>query len=91
MDLLFGRDSKREIAEYEKIQWFNDRRVVIMNNHAKALDSGDKNVYLVDCFGCFGKFENGEAGTVDRCHPDSLGFLRMTEKMYPLLDKLLNK
>lgn len=79
------------IAEYEKIQWFNDRRVVIMNNYAKALDSGDKNVYLVDCFGCFGKFENGEAGTVDRCHPDSLGFLRMTEKMYPLLDKLLNK
>ena len=78
------------IAGYENIPRCRDRRVVIMDNYSKAVESGDKNVYLVDCFGCFGELKNGEAGTIDRCHPDSLGFLRMTERIYPLLDKLLN-
>ena len=39
----------------------------------------------------FGAMENGECGTVDDCHPNSLGFLRMAERMLPLLEKLLNE
>ena len=27
---------------------------------------------------------------VDDCHPTSLVFLRMAERMYPILDRLLN-
>ena len=57
----------------------------------KAKAAGDTNVYLVDCYGCFGEDVNGECGTVDDCHPDSLGFLRMAERVYPVLNKLLNK
>ena len=34
---------------------------------------------------------DGECGTVDETHPDSLGFLRMAERVYPVLKKLLNE
>ena len=66
------------------------RRKEIFNTFDAAKQNGDKNVYLVDCYGCFGAAENGECGTVDDCHPDSLGFLRMAERLAPLLERLLN-
>lgn len=79
------------ITGYEERPWFRKRRKEILDSFARMEATGDKNVYLVDFYGCFGDLENGECGTVDDCHPDSLGFLRMTEKIYPLLNKLLNK
>lgn len=78
------------IEEYEERAWNKPRREEILKSFERAKDSGDKNVYLVDCYGCFGALQNGECGTVDDCHPDSLGFLRMAERVYPVLDKLLN-
>ena len=66
------------------------RRDVIFKTLEKAKKLGDKNIYLIDCYGCFGSLSNGECGTVDGCHPDSLGFLRMSEKIYPVLNCLLN-
>ena len=65
------------------------RRDIIYSNFEKAKAQGDKNVYLVDCYGCFGEDTTGECGTVDFVHPDSLGFLRMAERVYPVLDKIL--
>ena len=56
---------------------------------AKAL--GDENIYIIDCYGCFGELERGECGTVDNTHPDSLGFLRMAEALLPVLKKVLNE
>lgn len=69
---------------------YKARRDEILKSFEKARALGDKNVYLVDCYGCFGALENGECGTVDGLHPDSLGFLRMAERVYPLLNTLLN-
>lgn len=78
------------IDGYERRTWNESRKKVIIESFNRAKTSGDKNVYLIDCYGCFGDLENGECGTVDGCHPDSLGFLRMAERVYPLLNQLLN-
>ena len=78
------------IAGYEEKPSLQDRRAVIDESYQKAKASGDRNVYRIDCYGCFGALQNGECGTVDDCHPDSLGFLRMAERVYPLLYALLN-
>lgn len=78
------------IEERESRPWHKPRRDEILRSFERARADGDQNVYLIDCYGCFGALENGECGTVDGTHPDSLGFLRMTERVYPILDKLLN-
>lgn len=75
---------------YQNLPFFKERKVIIEESYKKATSSGDKNVYLVDCNGCFGALYGGECGTVDDCHPDSLGFLRMAERVYPVLDQVLN-
>lgn len=64
------------------------RREVILETIEKAKKDGDNNIYLIDCYGCFG--DNNECGTIDNGHPNSLGFQKMAEKLYPLLNKLLN-
>ena len=79
------------IEGYEKRLYHKLRRDEIVKSFVKAKDCGDENVYFIDCYGCFGADKNGECGTVDDCHPDSLGFLRMAERVYPILDKLLNE
>ena len=48
----------------------------------------DKNVYFLDG----GKFFDGpfrDSCTVDGCHPNDLGFLRMAQGMYPTLKEIL--
>lgn len=79
------------IEGYELRDFNKQRRTEIIKSYEKAKNNDDKNVYFVDCYGCFGKLKNGECGTVDDCHPDSLGFLRMAERVYPILNKLLNE
>ena len=78
------------IEGYENREWYKPRREEILKSFAKAKELGDKNVYLVDCYGCFGASVSGECGTVDDCHPNPLGFLRMAERVYPILEALLN-
>ena len=75
---------------YEKREKNKSRKAIILNTYKKAIENGDENVYFVDCYGSFGALKNGECGTVDGCHPDSLGFFRIAEKLYPLLNRLLN-
>jgi len=76
---------------YEKHGWNKARRDEIIKSYEKAKEAGDNNVYFIDCYGCLGKEVTGECGTVDGVHPDSLGFLRMAEYVYPTLSKLLEK
>ncbi len=76
---------------YQTRPWFRERREVILESVTRAKATGDENLYFVDCYGIFGELHNGECGTVDTCHPDSLGFFRMAERLYPLLDALLNQ
>jgi lysophospholipase L1-like esterase len=78
------------VAGYEGKTWQAERKKVIFENYNRAKANGDDNLYLVDCYGCFGDLVKGECGTVDDSHPDSLGFLRMAERVYPILDKILN-
>ena len=78
------------INTYQERPVFKPRREEILNSFKKARLLGDENVYFIDCYGCFGELVRGECGTVDNCHPDSLGFLRMAEALRPTLDKLLN-
>ena len=77
------------IETHENREWYQGRGEVILETIEKAKANGDKNVYFVDCHGCFGVLENGECGTMDGTHPDSLGFLRMAERVYPVLEQLL--
>ena len=67
------------------------RRDVIFETIDRAKALGDENIYIIDCYGCFGELERGECGTVDNTHPDSLGFLRMAEALLPVLKKVLNE
>ncbi len=78
------------IEGYGTRDWYKQRREEIFKSYKKAKECGDQNIHLVDCYGCFGSDVNGECGTVDDCHPNSLGFLRMAERVYPVLNKLLN-
>ncbi len=78
------------IAGHESREWHRERKEEIFSSFARAKEQGDDNLYLIDCYGAFGEKVCGECGTVDDCHPNSLGFLRMAERVYPLLDKLLN-
>lgn len=64
-------------------------RRVVKQTYLKALAEGDKNVYYVDgrtlmgkdYFYCF----------VDTTHPNDFGFYKMAKRLYPILNKLLNK
>ena len=78
------------IEGYENREWNQPRREEILKSYAKAKELGDKNLYFVDCYGCFGASVNGECGTVDDCHPNPLGFLRMAERVCPVLEAVLN-
>jgi hypothetical protein len=76
---------------YEKLKWYGERHKIIIDSYEKGRAAGDENLYFVDCFGCFGEMYGGECGTMDITHPDSLGFLRMAERVYPVLKEILEK
>lgn len=64
------------------------RRKVIYQTYENALSSGDDNVYFIDGETFFGE-NNRESCTVDGCHPNDLGFMRMAETIYPVLKKII--
>ena len=66
----------------------DNRRVVIMETFTKALSEGDKNVYFIDGASLFADDE-WDACTVDRCHPNDLGFYRFAKAIYPTIKMAL--
>lgn len=60
------------------------RREVIYRTYQNAVASGDRHVYFIDGETLFGR-ENRDSCTVDGCHPNDLGFMRMAEGIYPVL------
>lgn len=64
------------------------RRDIIRATYDKAVAAGDKHVYFIDGETLFGKEGRGEC-TVDKCHPNDLGFYRMYENTLPVLKKAL--
>ncbi len=71
-----------ELCPHEK-----RRLEIIKETYNNAVNSGDKNVYLIDnkalCALC------GNDGTVDLCHPSDAGFLSMAKAVGDILEKIL--
>ena len=66
------------------------RREIIKKTYNNALENGDKNVYFIDGETYFGDTERSVC-TVEGCHPTDLGFMRMAEKIYPVLKSILER
>lgn len=64
------------------------RRDVIVQTYEYAIRAGDKQVYFIDGAELFGEFGRAEC-TVDGTHPNTLGFMRMAEKIYPVMKRIL--
>ncbi|MBQ8446760.1 MAG: hypothetical protein IJX31_03170 [Clostridia bacterium] len=64
------------------------RREIIRKTYERAKASGDHNVYFIDGESLFGK-EDRVACTVDKCHPNDLGFYRIAKTVYPVLKQIL--
>jgi hypothetical protein len=65
------------------------RKDIIYKTYKKAVDQGDKNVFLIDGELLFGT-TNRDSCTVDGCHPNDLGFMRMAETIYPYIQRHFN-
>lgn len=69
----------------------SDKRLaVVKKTYDNAVAAGDKNVYFVPGNTLFGT-KDCDACTVDGCHPNDLGFMRMAENVKPALEKALQK
>lgn len=66
------------------------RRNVINQTFLKALSGGDKNVFFIDGERLFGN-ENRDACTVDGCHPNDAGLVRMAEVISDVIDPILQR
>ncbi|MEG0845883.1 MAG: SGNH/GDSL hydrolase family protein [Niameybacter sp.] len=71
------------------VEGHGKRRQVIYNTYMKAKTEGDANIYFIDGATLFGERGRGEC-TVDGCHPNDLGFMRMAETIYPVLREALD-
>ena len=80
--------------DVERKPWFfepNERREVILKTYNTALSEGDENVAFIDGADLFGHDALRDCCTVDGAHPNDLGFMRMAEKIYPVLKKMIEK
>jgi hypothetical protein len=67
-----------------------DRRDVIRQTYENAVKAGDKKVWFIDGETLFG-MEDRDACTVDRVHPNDLGFYRMFRTILPTLENALER
>jgi hypothetical protein len=58
--------------------------------YQNALKAGDENVYFIDGEVFFGEYDR-ELCTVDRIHPNDLGFYRMAQVIEPVIKSILDK
>ena len=66
------------------------RRDIVRATYENALNAGDKNVYFVDGEAFFGDSDR-ELCTVDRVHPNDLGFSRMAAVVEPVIRTILEE
>ncbi len=65
-----------------------ERKAIIAQTYENAKQSGDRNVYFLDGGTCFPNGV-GEACTVDKTHPNDLGFYFMAEGLKSILKQIL--
>ena len=63
------------------------RLEIIKATYRDAIESGDRNVYMIDGRALMRTAEDD--GTVDGCHPNDLGFMSMAKELGGLLEKIL--
>lgn len=68
----------------------DQRFMIIKKTYDNAVAAGDRHVYMVPGYTLFGT-KDRDACTVDGCHPNDLGFMRMAETVRPVLEKALQK
>ena len=68
-----------------------ERFLIIKRTYDKAIENGDENVRFINLHGCLFDENTNQYGTVDNVHPDSFGFVKMAEKIYNILNNMLNK
>ena len=66
------------------------RREIIRDTYKTALAEGDRNIHFIDGATLFAG-DMADSCTVDTCHPNDLGFYRMSKALEPLLRQLLEK
>ncbi len=66
------------------------RREVVRRTYENALKAGDKNVYFIDGERFFGDVDR-EICTLDRVHPNDLGFSKMAAVVEPVIKEILEK
>jgi lysophospholipase L1-like esterase len=64
------------------------RAAIIRKTYENALAAGDKNVAFIQGNELFGSGERSSC-TIEGCHPNDLGFMRMAKRVYPELKKLM--
>jgi hypothetical protein len=64
------------------------RRAVVYETYRKAVGDGDQNVYFIDGETFYGDRER-DACTVDGCHPNDLGHMKMADAVESVLKKAL--
>ena len=76
----------------EKLSYgtFTNRRAIVRRTYENALIAGDNNVYFIDGAQLF-KGDMWDACTVDRTHPNDLGFFRMAQRIGRDVKKALGK
>ena len=90
-----GKQPELPIVLLSKCDFENDvqqtnskRREIIKRTYSNAIRAGDRKVYFIDGETLFGKTDR-DACTVDGCHPNDIGFLRMAKTVLPVLKKAL--
>ncbi len=64
------------------------RKEIVYATYEQAKKNGDNKVWFIDGFELFGD-KGREECTVDGTHPNTLGFMRMAERIYPVLKDIL--
>ena len=64
------------------------RRQVVLNTYNTAIAEGDKHVAFIDGATLF-EGEMADSCTVDTCHPNDLGFYRMSQKIGAVVEEML--
>lgn len=65
-------------------------RRVVQDTYRAAREAGDKNVYYIDGEGMF-RGVDADSCTVDGCHPNDLGFMKMADCFGRILRRALRK
>lgn len=76
-------------ANYHRdVCYFSKRRDIIKKTYDNAVKNGDKKVWFVDGADLYRGYEQSLC-TVERIHPNDLGFMQMAKTLYPVIKEII--